>query len=71
MSNKKLPYTFSVANSFDTVCPTEHDPGLTYMVDLIGDLSGGLEVPGNERALGRVPAYRVTAGHKLPAPGQE
>lgn len=36
-----------------------------YMVNLVGEFGCGLEVPGNEGSVCRVPAHTVGAGHKL------
>ena len=30
--------------------------GVSHMEDLVGDLGGALEIPGNDGAVGRVPA---------------
>lgn len=35
------------------------------MVNLVGEFGCGLEVPGNEGSVCRVPAHTVRAGHKL------
>lgn len=42
-----------------------------YMVNLVGDLGGGLVVPGDEGAFSRIPAYRVGACYKLRTTPQE
>lgn len=41
------------------------------MVDLVGDLGGGVEVPGDERAICRVSAYAVGARDEVHAASQE
>lgn len=41
------------------------------MVDLVGDSGCALEVPGDEGAVGRVPAHAVRAGHEVRATAQE
>lgn len=41
------------------------------MVNLVGEFGCGLEVPGNEGSVCRVPAHTVGAGHKLHATSEK
>lgn len=43
----------------------------SHVEDLVGEFGGGLEVPGDERSLGRVSTHGVGAAHELSAAAQE